>query len=81
MITIRSEKPEDFDTIYEINKKVFNGHIFKVFQRLMILSSYYLILITSFNFRYTFFSFITHTKVAKLVLSGESDHFQPFGIC
>jgi hypothetical protein len=22
MITIRSEKPEDFDTIYEINKKV-----------------------------------------------------------
>ena len=25
MITIRSEKPEDFDSIYEINKKAFNG--------------------------------------------------------
>jgi len=27
-----------------------------------------------------FFSFITHTKVAKLVLSGELVNFQPFGI-
>jgi len=25
-----------------------------------------------------FFSLITHTKVAKGVLSGEPDHFQPF---
>ena len=38
MITIRSEKPEDFDTIYEINKKVFNGPVFKVFAHLMTLS-------------------------------------------
>ena len=28
-----------------------------------------------------FFSFITHTKVAKIVLAGEPDHSQPFGIC
>ena len=27
-----------------------------------------------------FFSFITHAKVAKLVLSGEPDNNQPFGI-
>jgi len=27
MITIRSEKPEDFATIYEINKKAFNGEV------------------------------------------------------
>jgi len=27
-----------------------------------------------------FFSFLPHTKVAKVVLSGELDHFQPFGI-
>jgi len=26
-----------------------------------------------------FFSFIAHTKVAKVVLSGEPDNFQPFG--
>jgi len=28
-----------------------------------------------------FFSFTAHTKVAKIVLSGEPDHSQPFGIC
>jgi hypothetical protein len=27
-----------------------------------------------------FFSFFPNTKVAKLVLSGELDNFQPFGI-
>jgi putative acetyltransferase len=27
MITIRPEKPEDFDTIYEINRRAFNGEI------------------------------------------------------
>jgi hypothetical protein len=26
-----------------------------------------------------FFSFITHTKVAKLVLSGEPDNYKPLG--
>jgi len=33
-----------------------------------------------FQFVTHIISFLKHAKVAKLVLSGEPDHFQPFGI-
>ena len=77
MITIRSEKPEDFDTIYEINKKVLNGPVFKVFDHLITLSRYYQVLIISSNSRYTFSVSSLIQKVRKSFCLGSQTIISP----